>query len=694
MLYLALFVLWAFAAIVSFGAEDDAWDDRFGFGVGGLDGVGQTATFAGNFYCGGRTVSKLIDGERIDIGRTDGDVTDYLSTSNFLYVGGTFTSIGNLKAHGIAAWDGSKWNTVGNPGEEIVGYNGLMLAKGAGGSLLVSPLSVPGQFMPARIWQWNGRTWSKVGTEIKMGSKCAVECLAASSKGDIYAIVYFEKSGTPGWGKRIVKLVGEEWKTLAKQPASFGAHSIAVSPSDELYCAGELWGETPGLNGVARWTGSKWEPLGGGLLGYGKVIRFQGKSIVVGGCFSRAGSVASAALARWDGVEWHGYGKGMSGGGVIYAMGKKECVASDMTSVSTIALLGEKVLVTGGFNRAGDIPAAGIALWDGKQWQSVDRKPRNGVSKAVRTLLAFGTNLCAGGDFNSAGDVRTDGFAWWDGQGWQPQIHFGGSAFDALASDGSVIFGTSAGDVYRMEQKSWSPLTMTTDHSVLGGALAAGGGRVYVGGRAIFKLDGTHWSFPGAGLQGRPPLVKAIAVARGGDVYAGGLFEGSGKDDLTNVARWDGKTWNALGKGAYSESGNAQVKAIAVRDTNVFVGGDFIMAGDDKVNGIARWDGIAWHPLAGGVSGVGTNFSVQAIVCDGHDVYVGGNFTRAGTVPARNIARWDGQAWHSLGSGIDGPVLALAIQDDKLWVGGEFGSAGSKPSVNIACWSLRNAKMN
>ena len=64
----------------------------------------------------------------------------------------------------------------------------------------------------------------------------------------------------------------------------------------------------------------------------------------------------------------------------------------------------------------------------------------------------------------------------------------------------------------------------------------------------------------------------------------------------------------------------------------------------------------------------GTNGTVQTLtVLDlgvGPQLYVGGAFTRAGDVAARNIARWDGTAWHSLGSGTNGPVSAITVWDD------------------------------
>src|SRR6056297_4343088 len=41
---------------------------------------------------------------------------------------------------------------------------------------------------------------------------------------------------------------------------------------------------------------------------------------------------------------------------------------------------------------------------------------------------------------------------------------------------------------------------------------------------------------------------------------------------------------------------------------------------------------------------------------DGPAVYIGGEFTLAGSVNASNVASWDGERWTALGDGTDGVV--------------------------------------
>lgn len=79
---------------------------------------------------------------------------------------------------------------------------------------------------------------------------------------------------------------------------------------------------------------------------------------------------------------------------------------------------------------------------------------------------------------------------------------------------------------------------------------------------------------------------------------------------------------------------------------------------------------VAWDPDGGGPLPTYT--------------VVGGAFAAIGGVQARNIAAWDGERWHALGSGIDGVVRALTVHQNDLYVGGQFTAAGPIQTRNIA----------
>jgi hypothetical protein len=106
----------------------------------------------------------------------------------------------------------------------------------------------------------------------------------------------------------------------------------------------------------------------------------------------------------------------------------------------------------------------------------------------------------------------------------------------------------------------------------------------------------------------------------------------------------------------------------------------------------------------------GTDGNVLVMVWARGNLYIGGRFTSVAGVAARNVARWDGHRWHSLGTGRDNGIsepyryddydgrrheheaivraLAVAPNGD-VYVGGEFGRAGQVVATCLARWDGR-----
>jgi len=279
----------------------------------------------------------------------------------------------------------------------------------------------------------------------------------------------------------------------------------------------------------------------------------------------------------------------------------------------------------------------------------------------------------------------------------------GVSALFAIASDGSAQchrWGTEfsqapaglAGAVYAVH--SWN------DGS--GPGLYAGGD--FPGG--IAKWNGSSWSSFGGGISGGID-VEVLAIASfdegsGSSLFAGGWFTTAGGMTIKGIARWDGTSWSALGGGLYSASGDGGpvVGVMAVFDDGsgpaLFVGGGFYGGGLVASHGIIKWDGSNWSSLNGGIQGPLPNsgyVTALAVFDDGNGpaLYVGGEFTSAGGVPANGLAKWDGSAWSAVGPGPSSGILALAAWDDgtgsALYAGGGFSSIGGASAHNIARWN-------
>lgn len=133
------------------------------------------------------------------------------------------------------------------------------------------------------------------------------------------------------------------------------------------------------------------------------------------------------------------------------------------------------------------------------------------------------------------------------------------------------------------------------------------------------------------------------------------------------------------------------VRAVVRSGNDIYIGGDFTAVGNVAANYVAKWNGTAWSSLGTGAAN-GMNYAVHALaVASNGTVYAGGSFTRAGGVAANHVARWNGTAWSSLGAGISGgnslvATLAVAGNGD-VYAGGDFTQAGGSSAYNIARWN-------
>ncbi|UOY06084.1 thrombospondin type 3 repeat-containing protein [Muricauda sp. SCSIO 64092] len=218
------------------------------------------------------------------------------------------------------------------------------------------------------------------------------------------------------------------------------------------------------------------------------------------------------------------------------------------------------------------------------------------------------------------------------------------------------------------------------DNYYVGGEFTNAGG-LTVNNLAIYNSS-SGWSALGSGTNGK---VNTIAIANNGDVYIGGDFSEVGGVSASNIAVWNGTNWSALGSGT-----NGPVAKLGIDSGNsVYVGGAFETAGGTLVNNIAVWENNGWSPLTDSGNGIsGTNNEIRAINFDENDnLYVGGNFDLAGGNSAPRIATWDGNNWGTLGLGTSGFVQAIAITNDYIYAGGNFSIAGSQTVNRIARWN-------
>lgn len=226
-------------------------------------------------------------------------------------------------------------------------------------------------------------------------------------------------------------------------------------------------------------------------------------------------------------------------------------------------------------------------------------------------------------------------------------------------------------------------VTLPNGELVVGGTVTNAGGVAVTN---IARWDGVTWHALGAGLNG---AVTALAVLPNGDVLAAGNFTASGATTTGRLARWNGTTWSAFGTNVPSG-----VVALAILGNgDVLIGGNF----NTPANGLARWTGSAWASYPLGVN----NPTAITPVPDTQDQFlVGGGFFDFFGGPLNLVAAWNGSAWTSLGGGLGNntgseTIYSIAVRPNgEIVVGGQFtnarafGTTPANPNVAyVATWN-------
>jgi hypothetical protein len=338
-------------------------------------------------------------------------------------------------------------------------------------------------------------------------------------------------------------------------------------------------------------------------------------------------------------------------------------------NVNSTALFNGRLYAAGTFTTAGGASANNIATWDGLNWSPVS----TGLNGGVYSLAVYNGDLYAGGWISGAGGVGVNNIARWNGSSWSPV--------------GSGVDGTVESMI------------------VYNGELYVGGGFYTAGtttANSIAKWNGTTWSAVGNGIESFIHYVQCFAVYNGELYAAGPYYWDGGVADHFSIIKWNGSNWSdfATIPASYTLDGAlGDILCMKVYNGELYIAGAFFGVDSITTSQIAKWNGTYWSAVGSGINfesfpfggdsdGSAYSFVKSLEVFQGA-LYATGRFFHCDTISTAGIAKWDGNNWSNLGQGLNGRGYTLTASDTCLFVGGWFPYANGFNGVsanNIAKW--------
>jgi len=328
-----------------------------------------------------------------------------------------------------------------------------------------------------------------------------------------------------------------------------------------------------------------------------------------------------------------------------------------------------------------------------------------GPNVGIRAFAVAGNYLIATCEFTEIGGVEANKIARYNGSVWSA-LGCGleeGSIFEMLEYKGELYVTGQFDEIgcipasniarWNNETDSWNDVEggLTGGDNPFGYALVIYNDELYVAGNFemagdvnatnIAKWNGTEWSAVG-NLEGGS--VRELAVYKQ-KLYAGGFFTSANGISTNYIASYDGGNWTALGSANELEfRSTGAVRRMAVFNDDLYISGNF-SAGSGEISELITWDGTR-------LSDFGRAFSlyqnvIHELTVINDILFIGGNFRNVIGSQASNVLQWNGESWGIMSDGTSGSVLSIAEYNNKIYIGGDFDIAGGNSAENISIWT-------
>jgi len=305
----------------------------------------------------------------------------------------------------------------------------------------------------------------------------------------------------------------------------------------------------------------------------------------------------------------------------------------------------------------------------------------------VHAMTAFNNQLLVGGEFENLSPGGGRNFAKFNGTSWSDSsnvpVHcFGTDGPNLLVGTEVQPFGWgySIGPFFRISPSGeWTqlPQCLPLHFDDAGYCASSYNGQILT---SIGRLEGPNnmrWDTCTEFPFGFP--ARVTQHFNGDLIFAGYSFS------YNSIARWTGGQFLSMGNGLQRDGAAiGEVNALCVHNGELYAAGLFTRSGATPISNIARWNGSSWQPLGSGINGEVTGL----VTCNGA-MYAVGAFTTAGAVPCVNIAKWSNNLWSAVTTGVSmGNVMAMTTFGSKVVATGQFQqmTTGGAQAMNIMAW--------
>lgn len=278
-------------------------------------------------------------------GTTNGFVVDFAEYQGETYATGFFNTICNKSTGFIAKWNGNDWEqgAMGGIDEghalEVIG-DALFIA--------TYEFGVDSNY----VLRWNGANLTTIGTVYRTSPNPNLQQNSSiydiiEYQGDIVVCGEFNRTAgivTPG----ISRWDGAGWDSLGSglsgavntaAPILY-PHQMVVFEDDLIVCGNFKSAGGQVVNGIARWNGQQWQPLGDGFNNTVYGIGVFNGVLYAGGAFTKSGTTTLGRIARWNGAAWENPGFGF-----------EYSIAGLQAFIHTLKPVGDSLYIAGGFNK-------------------------------------------------------------------------------------------------------------------------------------------------------------------------------------------------------------------------------------------------------------------------------------------------------------------------------------------------------